>query len=1503
MNKTFHEHFIKLLDLLDLNDYKETIKGQLIEVTIDDARAAWFFNIELEKPLDIETFELFNARLNRLPDTLASCQSVKAHFEYHSIHDDYLVDYYHYVLKHLQTVKPRYHAMGDFAVEQHGTHLKILCPEDGNYVQDLLFDISQNLSELGFQVDLSVKYCEHTPTITERIQEISEQDLFEELYESAPEKRYIHYKDRTINKVTHKISDIPITDDQLIQYKSLNNKANFTIEGIVTSVEIRKLNASTTLYTFVISDDEDSVYVKKFVRESEENAFLAATKQDMHMKAQGAAQYDQFVNEVVLTAQTLARTDQIIQKEKRLDDAQTRRVELHLHSKMSTLDGIDSIRDSVETAIRFKHPAIALTDHNCVQAFPELYKATLNKPIKPIYGAELSIVHDDKTTIAQGDFEGTLDAITYVVFDIETTGLSATYDKIIEISAIKIKNHQIIDQFDVFINPEQPLSAFTKKLTGIQESDVNQAQTIAHVMPKFVEFIEGTVLVAHNASFDTGHIQENLKRLKLFKQPYPSIDTLQIARQVYGDKLKRFNLKAVARYFKVDLKQHHRAEYDTRATSDIFMHMLEDLRRLGVQTFSDLNQLKRFNKAHNPYANAMTKHVTVLVKNAVGLKNLYRLISLANTTYFEKEARVPWSVLNKHREGLLIGSGCFNSDWFETALNLGKSQLEAIITRYDFIEIQPLEDMVHLFESDLLYKDATTGKLTRDEKRYEVIKNRLITIINQVIEVSDNAGIPVVATGDVHHIEAQAVKYRDIYIRTPIVGGGYHTLARVQNIPSQFYRTTKEMISAFDFLDAKRAQEIVVKNSRKIAEMIEHVIPFKNELYAPTDDFLANEGILSIEKKMLDMVYQRAHERYGNPLPKLVQTRLKKELDSITKNQFSTVYYISHLLVKKSLDEGYLVGSRGSVGSSLVATLMDITEVNPLPPHYVCSKSHFSSFKMTSDEVIQYGVNNDEKAFQVELNKVATGFDLKPLTCPVCERKLIKDGHDIPFETFLGFKGDKVPDIDLNFSGDYQAVVHEYIRLLFGPEHTYRAGTISTVADKTAFGYVKGYLEKQNLTLRNAEIERRAKVISGVKRSTGQHPGGIVVVPNYKEIYDVTPIQYPADDTTASWKTTHFDYHSFEQNLFKLDVLGHDDPTMIRYLMDFVQKDPLNFPFQEAQDIPLDDPKVYQLLNGTEVIGLTPDDINSPVASFGIPEMGTQFVRSMLKDSRPQTFADIVKISGLSHGTDVWLNNAETLVTGKHPEFGKIPFKEVIGCRDDIMVYLIQNGLKHEVAFEISEFIRRGLPIKKPDVWEGYKLVMRDHHIPEWYIWSAGQIQYMFPKAHATAYVMMALRIAWFKLYRPIYFYAAYFSKRARDFDLIAMQGGEYAIESKMQDIDSKGNKATDTEKRLHTVLEVALEMVKRGFFFEPVDIIRSEAKDFVISSDKTKLRLPFITLDGLGDKVAQSIVQARDEKLFNSIEDVKMRTAITKTSFDKLLALDAFKDLPEDTQMSLFDV
>ena len=1491
--------FQRLLKQLNLHEHNPPIQGKLIEVMVDKQTETWFFNIELISPLPLETFQVFEERLRDLQKTLHHCKAFDVTYDYAQPSLDHLEAYYGYVLDRLIDYSPRFSAIRDFPIAIESQRIKVITPADGDFVSDWLIPLEQALARYGFHTTITMRRDEQT-TIQARIDSADQS-----IVQSSPTKTqsFLAFQDHRVGKIKHTIKDIPSSEVDLNKTLSAYRQAEFSFEGEVFSVTTRKIKGNLTLFQFVVGDADDAIYVKKFCHDPNETLFLDTVEKGSLVRVVGRAEVDKYSRDIVITAQTIEVSKYLAERVKRDDDAEHKRVEFHLHSKMSTLDGIASIEDAVQTALHFGHSALALTDHNTVQAFPDFHKAVKNTSLKPIYGAEFNVVFDEDVQCFVDPLnrhQGLLSEQTYVVFDLETTGLSARYDDIIEISAVKIKGEQTLDRFDSFVRTNGKLSNFTKRLTGINDLDVQKAPPAEEVLAQFKTFLSDAILVAHNAPFDVGFLEAHLQRYDLLDRPYAYIDTLVMARMLYHDKLKRFGLKFVAKYFNVELTQHHRAEADTSATVNIFKAMMHDELHHRMQTLDDLKDPLKKNPSLNRYANAIKQHVTVWVKNQAGMEALYRCISLANTTYFQQTPMLPFSVLNQHRENLIIGSGCMHSAFFETAYQKSDDALLARAQQFDVLEVPVIDDTLHLFEDDFTDIDPIKTAVTVNTERQDLYRHRLQDTIQRILEVGRFFGLPVLATGDVHHIEPEDVKYRDIYIQTPIVGGGYHDLARKQIIPSQYFRTTQEMLAAFAFLKPDDQQAIVVEAPGTLAASIAACQPFPDTLFAPEDDFLSAHGVPSVEQALRRNVTEEAHRRYGQPLPTWIQARLDKELHAIITHRFSSVYYISHLLVKKSLDEGYLVGSRGSVGSSLVATLMDITEVNPLPPHYVCDKGHFSTYKRAPESLQSDPLRPEEQPFKAALDTVSCGFDLPVQQCPVCGSTLKRDGHDIPFETFLGFKGDKVPDIDLNFSGDYQAKVHDYIREIFGEDRAFRAGTISTVADKTAFGYVKGYLEKQNITLRSAEIERRAKVIAGVKRSTGQHPGGIVVVPASHRISEVTPIQYPADDVTSTWKTTHFDYHAFEANLFKLDVLGHDDPTMIRYLMDFAKKNPLDFPFTDARDIPLDDPKVYALLSGTEVIGVSPQELRSEVASYGVPEMGTSFVRGMLKAARPKTFADIVKISGLSHGTDVWLNNAELLVNGRKEDYGTVPFAQVIGCRDDIMVTLIQAGLKHEIAFEISEFIRRGLPTKNPTQWEGYQKIMIDHQLPPWYIWSCGQIKYMFPKAHATAYVMMALRIAWFKVHRPLYFYAAYFSKRARDFDLIAMRGGEVLIEQKLDEIQAKGTRATDTEKRLMTVLEVALEMTKRGYQFESIDIHASAAKDFVITKDHT-LRLPFVALDGLGEKVAESIVTAREEKPFQSYEDLKARTLITKTAFDRLMALDALRDLPEDAQLSLF--
>ena len=1279
------------------------------------------------------------------------------------------------------------------------------------------------------------------------------------------------------------------------------------LEGYIFATDVRDIRGGEmSLIVAKFTDYTDSMYLKMFAKSEQTKKMVPKVlAKGNWVRVSGRIQFDTFSQELCMMVNAATVIES--KKEARQDLAPEKRVELHVHTKMSAMDGVTDIATYIQQAAKWGHKAIALTDHGVVQGIPDAYYAAKKNDIKIIYGLEGNLV-EDRMRLGWNEQPLDLERATYVVYDVETTGFSTNYDVIIEIAAVKIRNSVIIDEFSSFANPHRKLSLKTIELTNILQNDVDNAPELADVMTQFKAFIEDCILVAHNADFDMGHILTTFERFDLGACTNPVIDTLALARTLYHyehgvywnyatddtidekfkRKMKRFNLKALAKFFKVNLTQHHRAIYDTKATGEAFILMLRDIIKLGVTRHDQLNQLIN---PEQSFKLDLPTHVTLLAKNETGFKNLFKIVSQSMTDDLYGQPRIRRSYLEAHREGLLIGSSCVNGEVFQTAINKSYAELKEKAAFYDYLEVQPPEVYAHLI--DLNSKEMA-----------ESIK----TTIGTIIRVGAELDILVCATGDVHHLNREDKLYREIYTKTPMIGGGRHPLnyPEIKSIPSMHFRTTDEMFKDFHFLDEKKQKEIIVTNPNAIADQCENIRAIKDELFTPADDFLKDQDVPSVKEKLRQMCYERAHEWYGKDLPQYVLDRLEKELNSIIGNGFAVIYYISHMLVKRSLDEGYLVGSRGSIGSSIVATFIDITEVNPLSPHYLCPACSFSAFKMNEEEKGRYGIRKEQEAFQDILAASESGYDLPDANCPNCHEKLKKDGHDIPFEIFLGFKGDKVPDIDLNFSGEYQSKAHLYCREIFGEDFAFRAGTIGTVAEKTAFGYVKGYLEDTKQDLRNAEIERLAKGCEGVKRTSGQHPGGIIVVPDYMDIYDITPIQYPADDPKAEWRTTHFDFHSIHDNLLKLDILGHDDPTALRYLQDLSGIDP--------KDIPTDDPEVYKLFYSTDSLGVTPEQIRSKVGSYGVPEFGTTFVRSMLEDTQPKTFAELVKISGLSHGTDVWLNNAADLVSGKHERFGKIEFKKVIGCRDDIMVYLMYGGLEPALAFKIMEFVRKGLASKVPDTWKEFEEEMRKHNIPEWYIWSCGQIKYMFPKAHATAYVLMAVRIAWFKVHHPIYYYCAYFSKRASNFEIETMIKGPEAIRKRLDEIEQKGFDATPKENGLVTILEIALEMTERGFYFQNFNLEQSLATDFKIAEDKKSLIPPFTALDGLGANVAYQIVAEREQEPFTTIKDVQRRGKVSKTLIEKLQLMNVFGDMelgedrptkkgsqPPSNQMSLF--
>lgn len=1450
-------------------------QAKLIAVEVDIARGAWHFKILLADVVEPEVIIPFIQTLQIYFHIPKIVNEVIVELEYETINsfEKYAKGYFNYAIINLTKQKASYTVLKNFEVKYLDQEFILIVDKDSSYIAGYLKDIIAIFKSFGLDANIKLEIKDElTPTSKMIKSSIEKQGQILAQKQQYSRQNVKEQSQRNFSKnrgaKAVRINEIPIDQYRLDKYKNEKGDTNFIIEGNISRLEIKKLT-NTTLLSFVLGDENDAIYVKRFLRSPKDKLLAESLNEDDFIKVEGNAQFDTFQKDVVVFAKGIAYIGKN-KKMLRLDKAKEKRVEFHIHTKMSNMDGVSNIADYVDQAIEWGHDAIAFTDHDGLYAYPEIHKATKNKKIKAIYGAELSFVDETSFMIAsKSDKELALKNAKYIVFDIETTGLSATRDKIIEIGAVKIENGAIVKRYQTFINPEEPLSDFTTKLTSITDDMLKDAPNIAEELPRFLEFAKGGILVAHNALFDVGHIRENAKKCDLSFDDTLVIDTLNLARYFYNEKLKRFNLKAVAKLFKIKQEHHHRADDDAFVTANIWLAMLTDLLKLGIKQFKDINDHL---DAKEAYKHVRPHHVTVLTKTQAGYKNMFKVISDALTTHFYKGPRTLKTNLEKYRQGLLIGSSCVNNNVFEAALNQGDDVLRKAISYYDYIEVQPPAAYKHLSEG--LGTDA---------------RSIIEATLSKIVRFAKDQNKIVIASGDVHYLDKKDVLYREIYIRTPLVGGGIHDLSRYKEMPEQYFLTTEEMLNSMAFLGEDLAFEIVVKNTRHLNSLIEQIQPFTDQLYALSDDaFRDSLGIESIADEVNRLVYAKMKKNYGERPHEIIQKRVTRELKNIIENEFAPNYYISHLLVKKSLSDGYLVGSRGSVGSSLVATLLDITEVNPLRPHYRCENGDYTVFKFSDEEIISYGISSEQKEFQQYFDKVQCGYDLPTKKCPICGSKLIKDGHDIPFETFLGFDGDKVPDIDLNFSGDYQATAHQYVKELMGEDNTFRAGTIQTVAERNAFGYVKGYLEDKGLELRSAQVQRLASKIKGVKRSTGQHPGGIIVVPKSKTIFDVTPIQFPANDVKSEWKTTHFDYHSFEANLLKLDILGHDDPTMIKILMDYVYENPTEFDFNRAQDIPLDDPKVYRLFNGTKIIGVDPSEIMSDIASFAIPEFGTPFTRQMLNDTKPDTFAGLVKISGLSHGTDVWIKNGSSLVNGSS-KFAKIPFNDIIACRDDIMVQLIERGITPKKAFEIMEFVRKGKPGKDKTKWLEYEQEMRINKVPEWYIWSASQIKYMFPKAHAVAYVMMAVRIAWFKIHKPLLFYSVFFSRRASHFDYETLIDGSNAIRNKIIAMNDEYRLTVKEEGQLMT-LKVALEMTKRGFSFLPVDINESTATTFSMENDG--LRFPFKSIDGLGEAAAYDIVKKREEEPFVYLEDIKKRTKINKTIFSKLDSYGAFKDL-----------
>lgn len=1192
-----------------------------------------------------------------------------------------------------------------------------------------------------------------------------------------------------------------------------------TIEGEIFDIETKDLKNNKTLFTCSVTDYGGSIAVKVFAKKEQGESLSQSLAVGKFVKIKGEARYDTFSREIVIMANDINEAIPKI----RVDASECKRVELHAHTQMSSMDGVSSASALIKRAAKWGHRAIAITDHGVVQAFPEAMEAGRKHGIKVIYGVEGYLVNDGVPIVLNCN-DKTLDQ-SYVVFDIETTGLSSKNDRITEIGAVKIVNHEIVDRFHTFIHPEMPIPPNIVELTGITDEMVKGQPTIEQVLPRFLAFIEDHPVVAHNAEFDTSFIKENCSKLGLsFHNPI--VDTLPLAK-ILMPKLKKYRLNMIAEALGVTLENHHRAVDDAGATAEIFIKFLAMLKEKNITYLREVNDL--FSQGID-IKKLDTYHIILLVKNYTGLKNLYKIISAAHLDYFYKRPRIPKSLLTQLRDGLIIGTACEAGELYRALVgNKSQREIEEIAKYYDYLEIQPLQNNLFLIDKGIV----------KDE---EELKN----INKKIVQLGKKFHKPVVATGDVHFLDPQD----EIYRRILMAGQGFDDADEQTPL---YFKTTDEMLKEFEYLGKDTAWDVVVKNPNQIADAVEDILPIPEDTFPPI--------IEGSDENLRRMCYEKATRIYGDPLPEIVQKRLDRELNSIINNGYAVMYIIAHKLVAKSLQDGYLVGSRGSVGSSFVATMSDITEVNPLPPHYVCKHCKHSEF--------------------ITDGSIGSGADLPDKNCPVCNTPYLKDGHDIPFEVFLGFEGDKEPDIDLNFAGEYQSAAHKYTEELFGEGYVFRAGTIGTIADKTAYGFVKKYFEEKKIPVNNREIERLAKGCTGVKRTTGQHPGGVMVVPNYKEIYDFCPIQYPANDSSSGVITTHFDYHSISGRLLKLDILGHDVPTIIRMLQDITGVDPTQ--------IPLDDKETIKIFTSLEPLKIVDGEFECDVGSLGIPEFGTKFVRQMLVDTKPSTFAELVRISGLSHGTDVWLNNAQDLVRQ-----GIAELKDVISTRDDIMNYLIYKGLPPKTAFKIMEKVRKGKGLAPED-----EEIMAKHQVPAWYIDSCNKIKYMFPKAHAAAYVMMSFRIAYFKVHYPLAFYATYFTTKAADFDADLIVGGKENVKNKIKELEALGNAMSQKEKDLLTVLEVAYEMYARGFSFLPVDIYQSDSDKFLIVENK--LLPPLCALQGVGENAAKSICESRKEGEFISIEDLRERAKVTKTVIETLQNHGCLQGLPDTNQLSLF--
>ncbi|MFW6035758.1 MAG: PolC-type DNA polymerase III [Halothermotrichaceae bacterium] len=1254
--------------------------------------------------------------------------------------------------------------------------------------------------------------------------------------EDIPETNIKDYQNRVNNNIQQDNSTSKVKNSKnktgesnTIFGKNIKEEANFTlaeidseidnliVEGHVFEVEEINTRRGNTFYVVDITDNSNSITVKIFP--NKKNKMNGGIKEGQYIKVKGYVQYDKYAKGLTMIADSVSE----LEFTEKNDNASRKRVELHLHTQMSAMDSVVDLNKAVKRAADWGHEAIAITDHGVVQAFPDAYKAGKKHGVKILYGMEAYMVDDGEPIIINENREN-LGNVSFTVFDFETTGLKNRKDEIIEIGAVKVENDEIIDEYGTFVKPDKAIPAKITELTGISNKMIAEAPKLEVIIDDFLEFIGDSVLTAHNAVFDYGFLKMALKKTNKKMISNPVLDTLNLSRALLPD-LKNHKLNTLTKHLNIGLDNHHRAVDDAKATAEMLIKLIKLMKDRQVISLNKINTLSKDMdwKELPPY------HLLIFAKNKEGLKDLYRLVSSSHTNHFYRKPRVLKSELTHIRDNLLLGSACEAGQLYRAIIdNKNNREIFNIAKFYDFLEIQPLGNNKFLLGNQL----DSLEDLKKINKRIYNLGRKLRK--------------PVVATGDVHFLDPRDKVYRKILQ----AGQGYDDY---ENQAPLYFRTTEEMLEEFSYLGKEKAEEVVIENPAKITNMIEEMKPMPDGLFTPE--------IEGADEQVRQMAFTRAHDLYGDKIPEIVEKRLQKELNSIISNGYSVIYLISHKLVKKSLEDGYLVGSRGSVGSSLAATMCEITEVNPLPPHYRCPQCKNSEF--------------------IDDDSIGVGIDLPDKKCPECGHEYIKDGFDIPFEVFLGFEGDKVPDIDLNFSGEYQGEIHRHTEELFGRDYVFRAGTISTIASRTAFGFVKGYLDDNNKTARNSEIKRLVKGCTGVRRTTGQHPGGLMVVPRHLDVHDFTPIQHPANDQDTDVRTTHFDYHSISGRILKLDLLGHDDPTSIRMLQDLTGVAP--------SEIPLDDPETMSLFSSTEALGVKPDEIGTTIGTLGIPEFGTSFVQQMLIDTKPTKFAELVRISGLSHGTDVWLNNAQDLIKNDTARLS-----EVISVRDDIMNYLIQNGLEPGKSFWIMEHVRKGKGLTEEE--EKY---MKDNNIPDWYIDSCKKIKYMFPKAHAAAYVMMAYRIAYFKVHYPQAFYATYFTTKASDFDAFLIGKGYEHILNKKSELEAKGSDMTAKEKGTLTIIQIALEAMARDINFIQVDLYNSDIKKFKVT--EKGLLPPLISLEGLGSSAAQNIAATREDYEFSSIEDLVNKTSISKTVVEIMKKHGTLAGMPEKNQLSLF--